>query len=124
MRALIPLALFVLESCSTLPSAGLSRTVFGRIVSTREVEIWLGHVTGGGLVYEVALEQSPHRLIGLMAEARCPYDGRPRAQLFRIEYAVSGDRTVWGADYRGGGLPPHLMTSLFVLHCEPVGARR
>jgi len=126
MKALIPLAFLITASCSTYPTDYRSRTVFGRIVSTQQVEIWLGHVTGGGMVYEVAFEHSPRTLIGLMTMppyGQCPYNGRPREQLFRIEYAVAGDQAVYGPEDRDTSLPRHLMTSLFVLRCEPAAAR-
>ncbi len=125
ITAFIPLVFLVVASCSSWPTAGRTRTVFGRIVSTPTVEVWLGHVTAEDEIYEVALEPSGHALIGLMIRRTdgCPYNGRPREQLFRIEYAVSGGEAVLGGvDH--ASLPRHLMTRHFVLRCDPVGEPR
>ena len=89
------------------------------------VEIWVGHFTTEGPIYEIALDDSRHTLIGMMVfrlrlTERCPYNGRPREQLFRIEYGVSRDEAVYGAvDH--GPLPRHLMTRNFVVRCDLVG---
>jgi hypothetical protein len=125
IKAFISLIFFIMASCASTPREEGTRIALGRIVSMPTVEIWLGHVTAEGPVYEIALDDSRQTLIGMMAmrlrpTERCPYNGRPREQLFRIEYGVSRDESVFGAvDH--SALAQHLMTRNFVVRCDLVG---
>jgi hypothetical protein len=71
-------------------------------------------------IYEVALEGSRNRLVGIIPDVECPYNGRPREQLFRIEYVMSD---VWFGAYRDGPIPSHLVTRYTVFRCDLVQPR-
>lgn len=116
MRAFVSLFFFTIAACAYVPHNGGAQVVFGRIVATPVVDLWLGHVTADGVaIYDVELRNLTHRRIGLIPTgyASCPYSGRPREQLFRIEYAA-GSSVV----YPAGRLSRHLVTSNEVIRCE------
>jgi hypothetical protein len=121
MRAFSSLILLAAASCASYPypiGPG-THIVFGRIASTPTVDIWLGHVTMDDVViYEVALNNSRNTLVGFIPgpDSGCPYNSRPREQLFRIEYMLSSDWVV----YPGAGIPRHLVTRNVVTRCDLV----
>jgi hypothetical protein len=122
MRAFISLISLVAASCASYPQGPGTHVIFGRIASTPTVGIWLGHVTMDDVViYEIALNDSRNRLAGFMpaTDVECPYNSRPREQLFRIEYVISSDWVVYGA-----GLPRHLVTRNVIVRCDLVASGR
>ena len=120
MKALVSLALLLTASCaSLLRQEDLDTEIlYGRIVSMPEADIWLGHVMSDEPVYEVALSGYRNRRIGIMGSSRasCPYNGRPREQLFRIEIYVSNEVIFGGAE--NTVLPRYMHTRYRALRCD------
>jgi len=120
MKALVPLAFLLTASCASLLRQEDLDTeiVFGRIVSAPEAEIWLGHVTATSPVYEVALEGWRNRRIGIMPPlgGRCPWNGHPRAQLFRFEIYRSNEVIFGGAEQTM--LPRYMLGNYRAARCE------
>ena len=123
LRALALLICLLATACATSPPGRLTRDgtriVLGRINATPTVNILVGHVTMNDTpIYEVALEGPGNRLVAFIQSpgAECPYNSRPREQLFRIEYGISNQWASLGHDF----VPDHLATRFMVVRCEMV----